>query len=213
MTPLTSAALACAIGYLAVCARPVSEVRSLLKTAAVLLLAISAGLQGGAWLLVAALTLCALGDWMLSRTGEGAFMAGIGAFATAHLVYVALFLSQPAADPGRWSQLPQVLILIGLLALGTAMAWLLWPRAGDLQGPVMAYVPIILAMGLAALALPPEGALRYALPAALLFVLSDLVLACEKFLLPEGHPLLRVTPYVIWSTYWLAQLGFLSAFA
>ncbi len=213
MTALTVAATICALGYLAICARPTSDVRSLLKTAAVMILAIQAGLGGADWLLVAALALCALGDWMLSREGDSAFMAGIGAFAAGHLVYVALFLTHPLADPARWSVMPQVLFILGLVVLGLAMAWLLMPRAGDLQGPVMAYIPIILAMGLAALTLPAAGPLRFALPAALLFILSDMVLASEKFLLAPGHPAQAATPYVIWSSYWLAQFGFLMAFS
>lgn len=213
MTGMTIAAVVCALGYLAICARPTSELRSLLKTAAVMLLAISAGLAGATWLLVAALALCAVGDWMLSRDGDGAFMAGVVAFAAGHLVYVVLFLTHPAADPGRWSYMPQPLLIFALLALGIGMAWLLMPRAGDLQGPVMAYIPIILAMGLAVLVLPSDGALRFALPAALLFILSDMVLASEKFLLPGGHPAQVLTPYLIWGAYWLAQFGFLMAFA
>jgi len=150
---------------------------------------------------------------MLSRDGEGAFMAGVGAFAAGHLVYVVLFLTHPLADPGRWSQMPQTLFIFGLLALGMGMAWLLMPRAGELQGPVLAYIPIILAMGLAVLVLPPEGALRYALPAGLLFILSDMVLASERFLLSEGHPAQAAAPYLIWGSYWLAQFGFLVAFS
>lgn len=212
MTGLTIAAAMCALGYLAICARPVTEVRSLLKTAAVMLLAIAAGLSGASWLLVAALALCALGDWMLSRDSDGAFMAGVGAFAAGHLVYVVLFITHPLADPARWSIMPQPLFIFALLALGLGMAWLLMPRAGDLQGPVLGYIPIILAMGLAVLVLEPVGAVRFALPAALLFVMSDLILASEKFLLRPGHPAEAATPYVVWTTYWLAQFGFLVAF-
>jgi len=212
MTALTVAAALCALGYLVICARPPSQQRSLLKTGAVMLLAVAAGVSGASWLLAAALALCALGDWMLSRAGEGAFLAGTAAFAAAHLVYVALFLTQPAADPARWSELPQILFVVGLLVLALGMAWLLMPQAGALQGAVLAYIPIILAMGLAALVLPDQGTLRFVLPAALLFILSDMVLASERFLLSPGHPAQAATPYIVWAAYWLAQLGFLLAF-
>ena len=212
MTGLAIAAAICALGYLSICARPTSELRSLLKTAAVMLLAIAAGISGAHWLLVAALALCAVGDWMLSRDGDGAFMAGIGAFAAGHLVYVVLFITHPLANPARWSDMPQPLFIFALLALGIGMAFLLMPRAGDLQGPVMGYIPIILAMGLAVLVLPAEGAVRFALPAALLFILSDMVLASERFLLRDGHPAQPIMPYLIWASYWLAQFGFFIAF-
>ena len=49
--------------------------------------------------------------------------------------------------------------------------------------------------------------------AGLLFILSDMVLAAETFVLKLDHPARRVTPYVIWGTYWGAQVGFFSTFA
>ncbi len=85
-------------------------------------------------------------------------------------------------------------------------------RAGDLRGPVLAYIPIILGMGIAVLSLPETGALRWALPAAIAFIVSDLILATEMFLLPPDHPALKLTPYLIWPLYWGAQAGLLIAF-
>ena len=46
----------------------------------------------------------------------------------------------------------------------------------------------------------------------LLFVFSDFILAQEMFVLPEDHKLRKVTPYVIWSSYWIAQALFLISF-
>ncbi len=82
----------CAAGYLFLTAQPPGILRSLAKTAAVALLALGGGLAGAPLLLVLALGLCALGDLFLSRDGESAFMAGVGAFAAGHLAYAALFL-------------------------------------------------------------------------------------------------------------------------
>ncbi len=78
---------------------------------------------------------------------------------------------------------------------------------------MLGYIPVILGMGIAALALPGQGMLVWVLPAALAFVASDLVLAFETFILPKDHPVMRVTPYVVWPLYWGAQAGFLAAFA
>jgi len=163
--------------------------------------------------LAVALALCALGDWLLSRDGDGAFMAGIGAFAVGHLAYVALFVTHPLADPARLLQAPQIWIVAGFALLGLAMAALLAPRAGALKAAVLGYIPVILGMGVAVLVLPGQGALGWALPAALAFVTSDLVLAFETFVLDEDHPLRRITPYLIWPLYWGAQAGFVMAFA
>lgn len=205
-------AMLCAVAYLALTARPPGLPRSAVKTAAVALLAVAAVMAQAPLALSLALGLCALGDWFLSRPGEVAFRAGIAAFAAGHLAYVALFLGHPAADPGRLAQSPQLWIAVGLGLLGVLMAARLAPHAGDLRGPVLAYIPIILGMGLAVLALPAVGSLALALPAALAFIASDLILATERFLLPVGHAALRLTPYAIWSLYWGAQAGFLAAF-
>jgi uncharacterized membrane protein YhhN len=210
MSPLLPLAAAFALAYLPLAARPVSKMRSITKTLAVALLAGAA--VSGSGLLALALALCALGDWLLSRDGDGAFMAGIGAFAAGHLAYVALFVTHPLADPARLLQAPQIWFVAGFALLGLGMAALLAPRAGALKGAVLGYIPVILGMGVAVLVLPGQGALGWALPAALAFVTSDLVLAFETFVLGEQHPLGRITPYLIWPLYWGAQAGFLVAF-
>ena len=212
MTPLLALAAACALIYLPLSPRPAGNMRSVTKTLAVGLLALAAIAGAGPVLLVVALALCALGDWLLSRDGDAAFMAGIGAFAAGHLAYVALFVTHPLADPGRLTQDPQIWIIGGFAVLGLVMATVLAPRAGALRGAVLGYIPVILGMGVAVLALPGQGALVWALPAALAFVTSDLVLAFETFVLGQHHPARRFTPYLIWPLYWGAQLGFLMAF-
>lgn len=201
-----------ALGYLGLVKRGESLLRSVVKTGAVVLLALAAVVADAPGLLVLALCFCALGDWCLSRPGQRAFMAGIAAFAVGHLAYIALFLSHSAADFGRLVQFPNILIILGFILLGAVMVRLLAPRAADLRGPVLGYIPIILGMGVAVLVVDPVGVLALALPAALLFIFSDLVLAFETFLLAQDHTARRVTPWVIWVTYWGAQMLFLLAF-
>ncbi|MFT7593554.1 MAG: putative membrane protein YhhN [Paracoccaceae bacterium] len=213
MNPLLPLATACALAYLPLTARRVSRMRSIIKTLSVALLALAAASGQGPMLLVTALALCALGDWLLSRDGDTAFMAGIAAFAAGHLAYIALFLTHPLTDTARLGQSPHIWAVAGFVLLGGGMAMVLAPRAGVLRLPVLGYIPIILGMGVASLALPVQGALIWALPAAVAFVTSDLVLAAEKFLLPDGHVARRVTPHVIWPLYWGAQAGFYAAFA
>lgn len=212
MTPLLWIAAACAVGYLPLTARPIGLLRSATKTIAVAALALAAAMAQAPVMLVVALALCALGDFLLSRDGDGAFMAGIAAFAAGHLAYIALFLLHPLAELSHIGGFPQILIAGMFIVLGLVMARLLAPRAGALKGPVLGYIPIILGMGVAVLALPDSG-LGWALIAALAFITSDLVLASEKFLLSEGHPALRWTPYVVWPLYWGAQAGFFLVFA
>jgi len=210
-TILFWAAFGCALAYLALTARAASPIRTVLKTSSVAILALVALMLSTPWMLVLALALCSVGDALLSRETETTFMAGIAAFAAGHLTYIALFLTLPTSDPALILASPAV--FWSLITLGIVMATLLTPRAGDLKGPVLAYIPIILGMGVTVLALPETGALRWALPAAIAFIASDLILATEKFLLPEDHPALKLTPYMVWPLYWGAQAGFLIAFS
>ncbi len=203
-------AAACAILYLTMTARGASLVRTLTKTLSVALLAILAAFSDAPILLAIALALCAAGDAFLSAETEQTFMAGIGSFAAGHIAYILLFLTHSHSDLDLLSD--NAWIIAALAALGVFMAVVLAPRAGDLRVPVLLYIPIILGMGVAALCLPATGMLVWAWPAAAAFIASDLTLATEKFLLPEGHPAMRVTPYLIWPLYWGAQVGFLLAF-
>ncbi|CAD0183371.1 YhhN-like protein [Ruegeria sp. THAF57] len=210
MTALFLIAAACALVYLPMSPKPASGLRSVLKTLSVAILALIAARQGAPLLLTTALALCAVGDALLSRDSDSTFMAGIGAFAAGHLAYIALFLSHPSSETALILDRPG--FFWSLIILGIIAATLLAPRAGELKVPVLGYIPIILGMGLTVLAVPDIGPLRWALPAALAFIASDLILATEKFLLPPNHPSLRFTPYMVWIFYWGAQAGLLIAF-
>ena len=187
---------------LAYCWRPPSVVKTLVKTVSVAGLAMGAFLIGGPLLLIVALGLGALGDFLLSRPGPDAFLAGLIAFAVSHLAYIALLI-------GMGGVIAPSLAGAILVLLNIAMAVLLFRHAGALRWPVLAYAVIIGVMGLAALGLPPY--LSLATIAALCFVFSDLVLGLEMFVLPASHPLRRITPFVIWLFYWAAQFLFLAA--
>ncbi len=210
-TLLFWAAAACALAYLPISNHPAGLMRTCVKTASVALLAIVAAAQSAPILLTLALVLCAVGDALLSRDTDETFMAGVGAFATGHLAYIALFLTLPFSDPSLIFDKPGY--FWSLILLGIIIAPLLAARTGDLKIPVLAYIPIILGMGICVLALPDTDALRWALPAAIAFIASDLILATGKFLLPNGHPAAKVTPYLNWPLYWGAQAGFLIAFS
>lgn len=212
VTVLEGAAALMALIYLGLTARDPSALRSAVKTGSVVLLGLAAGLAGAPMWLVLALLLCGLGDYFLSRAGETAFMAGVGAFAAGHLAYVVLFLAAPSSELGRLWQMPALILTVALAVLGVVMLRILAPRAGDLKLPVMGYIPIILAMGFAALSLT-DPVLAWVLPAALAFMLSDVVLSFETFVLAEHHPLRRITPYLVWPLYWGAQMGFYLSFS
>jgi uncharacterized membrane protein YhhN len=200
-----------ALCYLAISGRDgVSWLKTVLKTVSVALLALVAFQLADMLLLAVALLACATGDFFLSRHRTENRVTGIGAFGFGHLSYAALFFLHPSADLHRISDgwpLAAALVLLGLI-----MLYLLFHKAGPLRWAALLYVPLIVMMGILSMVLPPLGALALVLPAALFFIVSDFILAQEMFVLPQGHKLRRVTPYLIWSSYFLAQTLFLFAF-
>lgn len=212
--PLTLLAAALAGAYwLRFCTQSVSLTRSVVKTGAVVALALAAALAYGPIMLIVALLLCALGDYLLSRDGEAAFMSGVAAFAAGHIAYVVLFLTHHVARPEVLLHHNRLILIAVLVGLGLIMAAVLWRNAGKMRLPVLIYIPVIMSMGVAVLAIPALGPLKFATPAAALFIVSDMTLALEMFVLRPGTVLRRLTPYIVWPTYWLAQLGFFLAFA
>ncbi|MAM63240.1 lysoplasmalogenase [Maritimibacter sp. UBA3975] len=176
-----------------------SLINSLVKTAAVALLALSV-VPTGRWLLVGALALGAVGDFCLSRPSELWFMGGMGAFALAHVLYIVLFLKLPT----QIRALPMGLLVV----YGLGMAFVLWDGAGDLRIPVMAYILVIIGMGLAALSRARGPQFAVLLAGAALFIVSDSLLATNLFLYDGGF----AGAILVWPTYWLAQFALMWGF-
>ena len=168
--------------------------KSLVKTGAVAALALAALPLGAPGLIAAGLALGAVGDFFLSRPGTRAFLAGMGAFACGHLAYAAAFCT-----PGP---MPPVAAILALLVLALSTELWLAPRTGGLRQPVRAYVVVIVLMALAALTLP--AAARLALAGALLFLLSDLLLALDLFVV-TGGAVKRLLAPALWAAYWSGQ--------
>jgi uncharacterized membrane protein YhhN len=122
--------------------------------------------------IVAGLVLGAIGDGCLLRDG-GWFLAGLVVFLLGHLAYVA-GIATVAPPPSRWldSIAPFVPVGIGALTLVR-----LWPRLGGLRVPVAAYVAVIVAMVVGALATGRPVLIA----GALLFFASDLSVAQDRF--------------------------------
>lgn len=186
-------ALALALAYGAIWAdAPPSWPKSLCKTLSVALLALAAAMMGAPGLVVAGLALGAFGDLCLSRPGQGMFLVGMGAFGVGHLAYALQFWGMGGPLSPLW------LAGLGALALSTEL-WLA-PRTGALRWPVRAYVGVIALMALAASTL----GLTLTAAGAFLFLLSDLLLSLDLFVLPSNasRPALRRT---LWAAYWGGQ--------
>jgi uncharacterized membrane protein YhhN len=153
-----------------------------------------AGSGRAARLVGGGLLLSALGDVLLE--GRGLFVAGLSAFLLAHLAYTAAFLQDE-------SRLRLARALPFVAWLGTAAA-LFWPGVGPLAVPVAIYMTAIGGrMWRAAARVDPgrTGAL-VGLVGALLFGLSDTLIALDRFRAP-----LPGVRYAIILLYWAGQAG------
>jgi uncharacterized membrane protein YhhN len=200
-----SAAVAAAIYWLVYCYRLASWKKTYIKTLSVALLALASVFAAGPWALSAALLTCAVGDFLLALDRDDAFLGGVVAFALGHLFYISVFLTSDFSEAARLLTGTRGAISIGLIVVAMCMGVTLFQRAGALRFAVLGYVPIIVAMGISALTLSPTAPLGLAIGGALIFVVSDFVLALEMFVLRADNVLRRGTPFVVWGTYWSAQ--------
>jgi uncharacterized membrane protein YhhN len=77
-----------------------------------------------------------------------------------------------------------------------------------LRLPIVAYVVVIAAMGLAALTMDAP----WVIIGALLFMASDSLLASERFVVSAISPYRASTRFAVWVLYYLAQLAIMLSF-
>ena len=158
-----------------------------------------AGAQPGSFvaLLLAALAASLAGDVFLMFPGY--FIPGLVAFLVAHLCYIALFKQGLPWFPSRTA-------LAATLGVGGAMYAFLWlgglPAA--LRLPVACYVIAIALMAAQAIGralVPRDPHATSVAVGACAFMLSDALLATNRFVMP-----LPLAPFWVLSTYYLAQV-------
>ncbi|HEY0886654.1 MAG TPA: lysoplasmalogenase family protein [Ramlibacter sp.] len=157
---------------------------------------LGAGTRRRQALLLAGLALSLAGDCLLMF--EGFFIPGLVAFLAAHVCYIALFKQGHPWFPGRTA-------LFATLGAGAAMYAFLFGSLGPvLKVAVGAYVIVIALM--AAQAIGRAGVLRDRASAAVaagavLFMVSDSLLATNRFALP-----LPLAQLWVLATYYAAQI-------
>ncbi len=151
--------------------------------------------------LALALLFSATGDALLEYS-PNLFVAGLLAFLLAQVTYAVTFLRLRRA---HWFRPAIVAVLIYSVGLA---AWLLPAVTPALTVPVAIYVTAITAMVVAAFMTQAPD--RWIPIGAVLFLISDSVLAINRFRMP-----LAWSGWVVWSTYYVAQflmaLGYLKA--
>jgi uncharacterized membrane protein YhhN len=195
--------VAAAVIYATIVNTRPTPLRTAAKALAVGLLAALTFVENGPPLLFGALVLSACGDAFLSREGDRMFLAGLTSFLASHLFYVALFVSGGSGIAHVADDLWRM-VLAGIIVLAAlVMLVLLWRRVKPaLRLPILAYELAVLAMGLATLTLDRPAVVV----GALMFMLSDALLATERFVISAISPHRAWLRHAVWVLYYLAQL-------
>lgn len=141
------------------------------------------------------LLVSSIGDFYLMQPKDK-FLQGLIAFLVAHIAYSGAFFNHIETINNYW-------VLISLLALGTIIYLLLLPDLANAKISVAVYTTVIMLMAWGAIEywmlarIPSAG---YAMLGALTFVVSDLVLAVDRFRSSS-----RFSRHVVMITYYTAQ--------
>ena len=128
------------------------------------------------------------------------FIFGLAAFLIAHIFYIILFDQIRVKEKVRQSLLPLLPIAIYYFLLIS----LLQPHLGEMRKPVSMYgliICIMLSFAIDLWRIKDRQVSSYIIPGALFFVVSDSILAINKFYKPFEN-----AGIVIMLTYGLAQL-------
>jgi uncharacterized membrane protein YhhN len=136
--------------------------------------------------------------------GELFFLLGLGSFLFVHLCYITTFTKFPAFKVGaiwggNWQIFPFVIVLFSIL-------WLLWDNLGAFLIPVAVYSTVIISMSASCFNMKNRVRKRIfhtMFAGAILFVVSDLIIALHKFKYPEINE--KACGLVIMVTYLLGQ--------
>jgi uncharacterized membrane protein YhhN len=155
-------------------------------------------------LVLTALLFSWAGDVLLlfQETNPSFFLAGLVSFLIAHICYIFSFIRSVRTNKvSLLSTKP--LVILPFVLYGIGFFWLIREGLGEMMMPVIAYECIILVMGLTALnryqRVDPKS-FRQVFTGALLFMVSDSLLAVNKFYFP-----FIFSSFFIMLTYILAQ--------
>lgn len=183
--------------------QPATALRAAVKTLAIGAPAAAFISAGAPFPLVLALAASALGDFFLAFNKKWLLPLGIVSFLVAQLVYFVIFGALWFFSGDNSPLWPRYLAMALLITTSIAFLIWMWPKLGLMAFGVVPYAIAITAMAAMAMWLPWQG--WPAMIGAVLFVVSDLVLATELFRLPEDAPIRAATAPVVWWTYAGAQ--------
>jgi uncharacterized membrane protein YhhN len=138
-------------------------------------------------LLLAGILFSWAGDVLLMFEYKSAtyFIAGLSSFLCAHIMYIIYFLQVKAGNHSLLKKKP--LLMLAVVAYTSGLVILLYPSLGSMRIPVLIYAAVIATMLLCCLhayTQLPAPASKWLLTGAIFFVLSDSLLAINKFHMP-----------------------------
>lgn len=156
-------------------------------------------------LMIGALFFSWVGDvlLMLQNEIEDIFVFGLGAFLISHIFYMFVYQKAQTDEPNNVNRPFVNTRIIFLLFVGIALIYVLYPHLGEFLYPVILYTIIIITMAVFALlrrGWTVDKSFIMVYSGALLFIMSDAMIAIDKFLSP-----LFMARLLIMSTYIAAQ--------
>ena len=129
----------------------------------------------GLWVFIG-LALSFLGDVFLIPKAKASFLAGLVFFLLGHVAYIVAFVVRGQ----DWASTGGALVVLVVLAVVVGR-WLL-PHVGSMRVPVLAYIAVITLMITTAAGTYAYSAHNLLLGGALMFYLSDLSVARDRFI-------------------------------
>lgn len=157
-------------------------------------------------LLVLAILFSCLGDVLLLMVfkRESFFMYGLMAFLIAHVLYILVYRQHKyESDVDQLKGIQKIRFAFPIVLAGTGMIIVLYPVLGNMQVPVVVYTAVIIIMVLNALfryGQTNDRSFWLVFVGAVLFMISDSLLAINKFLQPVSS-----ATFWIMLTYIVAQ--------
>lgn len=159
-------------------------------------------------MIVTALVFSWIGDITLQLTQfqESFFLIGVGCFLIAQLIYMVVFFITPGKNSVFFGK---IYLAVPVVLYGMGILWLLYEGLGDMKLPVTIYTVVIMTMLLAAVNREKKvnrQSYLLVLAGAVIFVVSDSILAINKFAQPfELGRIASMTSYI--TAQFLIALG------
>lgn len=156
--------------------------------------------------LMVAISFSCAGDvlLMMQESNPNYFMFGLGSFLVAHIFYIFTYKQHQYEDSAdELKGLQKIRFALPIILSGTGLVTILYSRLGDLKIPVLVYAGVLTYMVMVALfrfGKTTAGSFAMVFGGAILFMISDSLIAINKFLEP-----LPQSGFWIMTTYIAAQ--------